>query len=72
MKQTAVEQMYLEIFAIVIGDIYLNDRTMFKVQNLIEKYREMEKEQMKEWWAKGWNDGHLSTLQENTETFKSE
>jgi hypothetical protein len=36
------------------------------------KAKEIEKEQNQLWWAKGWNEGHLSTLQENTETFKSE
>jgi hypothetical protein len=38
----------------------------------VEQAKEMEKEQNKLWWAKGWHEGHLSTLQENTETFKSE
>jgi hypothetical protein len=34
--------------------------------------KEMEEEQKQLWWSKGWNEGHMSTLQENTETFKSE
>jgi hypothetical protein len=39
---------------------------------IIEEAKEMEEEQNQFWWSKGWHEGHLSTLQENTETFKSE
>jgi hypothetical protein len=41
-------------------------------KNIIEQAKEKENQQNQLWWAKGWQKGHLSTLQENTETFKSE
>ena len=74
MKQTAVQQIYLEMFAIVIGDIYLNDRTMFKVQNLIEKYREMEKEQIETAFEEGMfhHTNGLCPDEYYNETYKSE
>jgi hypothetical protein len=40
--------------------------------DLINQAKEKENQQNQLWWAKGWCEGHLSTLQENTETFKSE
>ena len=42
------------------------------LNQLVEQAKEMEKEQNQLWWAKGWQEGHISTLQENIETFKSE
>jgi hypothetical protein len=42
------------------------------MKDLIEQAKEKENQQNQFWWAKGWCEGHLSTLQENTETFKSE
>lgn len=47
MEETVCMQMYVEIFGIVVGDIYLNDNTMKKFDALGEKYRQLEKEQMK-------------------------
>ena len=46
MAETVCMQMYIEIFGIVVGDIYLNDQTMKKFDALGEKYRQLEKEQM--------------------------
>jgi hypothetical protein len=62
-EQTPVEWLVDQLKGVYESD-YLN--------KLIEQAKEMEKEQNQLLWAKGWNDGHLSTLQENTETFKSE
>jgi|APFre7841882793_1041355.scaffolds.fasta_scaffold15726_5 hypothetical protein len=44
--ETVCMQMYIEIYGIVVGDIYLNDKTMKKFDALGEKYRQLEKDQM--------------------------
>ena len=62
--KTAVEWLFEELY----NKETINDYTI----RVFEQAKEMEKEQNKLWWAKGWHEGHLSTLQENTETFKSE
>jgi hypothetical protein len=61
-KQTAVEFL-LEKYKSQNGLLFPED---------FKQAKEMEKEQNQLWWSKGWNDGHISTLQENTENFKSE
>jgi hypothetical protein len=61
-KQTAVEWL-IEQWPILESQL---------PPQLIEQAKKMEEEQNQLWWSKGWQEGHLSTLQENTETFKSE
>lgn len=61
-KMTAVEWLVEKI---------LDEHSKEECEILIKKAKEMEKEQNEIWWAKGWNDGHLSTLQENIEKFET-
>jgi hypothetical protein len=70
-KQTAIDWLADELSKYDIHNpISLSNWNILK--QLIQQAKEMEKEQNQLWWAKGWHQGHLSTLQENTETFKSE
>jgi hypothetical protein len=57
--KTAVEWLYSEWAK--NGTIFLED---------LEQAKQTKKEQNQLWWAEGWNDGYLSTINENIETFK--
>ena len=70
MKQTAVEWFEYNLKD-NLGKIVIKQNWEL-LEDLIKQAKEMEKEQNELWWAKGWNEGYISTLQENTETFKSE
>lgn len=78
MAETVCMQMYVEIYGIVVGDIYLNDKTMKKFDALGEKYRQLEKEQMKKMYDHAMlaildGNGHGQTFDEYYKvTFKSE
>jgi hypothetical protein len=69
-KQTAIDWFEYQLKD-NLGNIVINQNWQL-LEGLIEQAKEMEKEQNQFWWAKGWIEGHISTLQENTETFKSE
>jgi hypothetical protein len=70
-KQTAVDWLADELSKYDIHNpIFLSNWNILK--QLIEQAKEMEKVQNQLWWSKGWQEGHMSTLQENTENFKSE
>jgi len=69
-KQTAIDWFEYQLKD-NLGNIVINQNWQL-LEGLIEQAKEMEKEQNQLWWSKGWHEGHISTLQENTETFKSE
>jgi hypothetical protein len=77
-NQTAVEWFFEQLTEVdynCINKTFLqNDKSLagYKMRELFEQAKEMEREQNQLWWSKGWWEGHMSTLQENTETFKSE
>jgi hypothetical protein len=64
MKQTAVEYLINVVNSCIAPD--------YIPQEIIKQAKEMERQQNELWWAKGWEDGHVSTLQENTETIVTE
>jgi hypothetical protein len=67
---SAVEWLNSEVERLTTrAGIYMSWEMM---DSIIRQAKQMEKEQNKLWWSKGWHEGHMSTLQENTETFKSE
>jgi hypothetical protein len=68
-KQTAVDILYKFLYEMESFEGF--DPYSFNHKDVFNKAKEMEKEQNKLWWSKGWHEGHMSTLQENTETFKN-
>jgi hypothetical protein len=72
---TAVEWLFCQSLELTLqlSKRRISHRTWeLEMVKISEQAKEMEKEQNKLWWSKGWHEGHMSTLQENTETFKSE